>query len=216
MWCLEGFNFVRMLIGLATMVYIQRLVFKIITLCFLTREFKNDRSNIAFWTGKWYGSGLGIAAWTQPTREFFAKVIEMSQFAGDFVLGHIILFLQFPILLLPYIDKWHSLMLFWLKPNKQIRPPIYSLKQARLRKRMIRKYSALYFFVLIVFVVLIAAPAVVGAMDLVNFDDISLPSFAEGLFQPRHQSNNDTGFGSGTYKPHWTTTTSLKTFSTKA
>ena len=216
MWCLEGFSFVRMLIGLATMIYIQRLVFKIITLCFLTREFKNDRSNIAFWTGKWYGSGLGIAAWTQPTREFFAKVIEMSQFAGDFVLGHVILFLQFPILLLPYIDKWHSLMLFWLKPNKQIRPPIYSLKQARLRKRMIRKYSALYFFVLIVFVVLIAAPAVVGAMDLVNFDDISLPSFAEGLFQPRHQSNNDTGFGSGTYKPHWTTTTSLKTFSTKA
>lgn len=214
MWVLEGFHFARMLVGIATMVYVQRLIFKCMTLFLLTREFKNDHSNVAFWTGKWYGSGLGIAAWTQPAREFCAKIIEMSHFAGDFVLGHFILFCQLPIVLIPTIDRWHSLMLFWLKPNRQIRPPIYTLKQARLRKRMVRKYSVLYYTVLIIFIVLIAAPAVVGSLKGVTIGEGDLPSFANGLFQPRHQDNNDTVV-SGNYHPHWTTTTSLQTFSTK-
>ncbi|GMM30708.1 1,3-beta-D-glucan synthase [Martiniozyma asiatica (nom. inval.)] len=215
MWVLEGFHFGRMLVGLMTMIYIQRLIFKLMTLFFLTREFKNDHANVAFWTGKWYGSGLGLAAWTQPSREFCAKIIELSHFSGDFVLGHFILFCQLPFVCIPYIDKWHSLMLFWLKPNRQIRPPIYSMKQARLRKRMVKKYSILYYTILIVFVVLIAAPAVVGSLKSVNFDNLNLPEFADGLFQPRHQDNNDTGSGSGSYHPHWTTSSSLRTFSTK-
>ncbi|CAI8510676.1 hypothetical protein BOH78_3781 [Pichia kudriavzevii] len=215
MWVMEGFHFARMLLGLITMIYIQRLIFKCITLFVLTREFKNDHSNVAFWTGKWYGSGLGLAAWSQPSREFCAKIIELSHFAGDFVLGHVLLFCQLPLVLIPTIDRWHSMMLFWLKPNRQIRPPIYSLKQARLRKRMIKKYSVLYYTVLVIFVALIAAPAVVGGLKNVNVTPTDLPEFADGLFQPRHQNNNDTGFGSGSYHPHWTTTTSLVTFSTK-
>ncbi|OWB84868.1 hypothetical protein B5S33_g3524 [[Candida] boidinii] len=224
MWILEGFNFARMLIGLATMVYIDRLIFKFMTLLFLTRELKNDHSNIAFWTGKWYGSGLGAGAWSQPYREFCAKIIEMSHFAGDFILGHIILFCQAPIILFsmmsPFVDKYHSLMLFWLKPNRQIRPPIYSLKQARLRKRMIRKYASLYCAVLLGFVVMIAAPAAVGSMKNVDIASVlpDLPDIATGLFQPRHQDNNDTGSNTvrswTTYS--WTTKTSISTWSTKA
>ncbi|KAG7832033.1 hypothetical protein KL920_000368 [Ogataea angusta] len=218
MWVLEGFHFGRMLIGLITMIYVQRLIFKFMTLLFLTREFKSDHANVAFWTGKWYGSGLGWSAWTQPSREFCAKIIEMSHFAGDFVLGHVILFLQFPILCIPLIDRWHSLMLFWLKPSRQIRPPIYSLKQARLRKRMVRKYSVLYFGIFIIFIVLIAAPAAVGSLKNVDIEKQvgTLPEFAEGLFQPRHQDNNDTGYGTSGLTHHWTTTTSLATWSTKA
>ena len=50
----------------------------------------------------------------------------MSYFAGDLVATHIILFAQIPILLIPYADKWHTLMLFWLKPGNQIRPRILS------------------------------------------------------------------------------------------
>ena len=69
------------------------------TLCFLTREFKNDKANTAFWTGKWYNTGMGWMAFTQPSREFVAKIIEMSEFAGDFVLAHIILFCQLPFCL---------------------------------------------------------------------------------------------------------------------
>jgi 1,3-beta-glucan synthase len=193
MWVMEGFNFARMLLGVATMIYIQRLVFKILTLLFLTREFKHDKANTAFWTGKWYGSGMGYMAFTQPAREFVAKIIELSEFAGDFVLAHIILFCQLPIICVPMIDRWHSTMLFWLKPSRLIRPPIYSLKQARLRKRMVRKYCTLYFAILVLFIVIIAAPAI--ASSHVNLASVTsnLPSFANGLFQPRDYSNNDTG-----------------------
>jgi 1,3-beta-glucan synthase len=195
MWVTEGFNFARMLLGLATMIYVQRLLFKFLTLCFLTREFKNDKANTAFWTGKWYNTGMGWMAFTQPSREFVAKTIEMSEFAGDFMLAHIILFCQLPILFIPLIDRWHSMMLFWLKPSRLIRPPIYSLKQARLRKRMVRKYCVLYFAVLIMLVVIIAAPAAAsGQIAVDQFANIGgAGSIANGLFQPRNVSNNDTG-----------------------
>ena len=62
MWVTEGFNFARLMLGIATMIYVQRLLFKFLTLCFLTREFKNDKANTAFWTGKWYNTGMGWMA----------------------------------------------------------------------------------------------------------------------------------------------------------
>lgn len=219
MWVLEGFVFARMLLGVITMIYIQRLLFKFLTLCFLTREFKNDKANTAFWTGKWYGSGLGYMAWTQPAREFCAKTIEMSEFAGDFILAHVILFCQLPILCIPLIDRWHSTMLFWLKPSRLIRPPIYSLKQARLRKRMVRKYCTLYFAVLILFIIIVG-PAVGSSAAPEDLGE-SLSGIAQGLFQPRHKDNNDTGkkgssYASTTYTYYSFTPSTQKTaFNTK-
>lgn len=223
-WVLEGFNFARMLIGLITMVYIQRSLFKIMTLLFLTREFKNDKSNTAFWTGKWYNTGMGYMAFTQPAREFCAKIIEMSEFAGDFILAHIILFVQLPLLFIPLVDRWHSTMLFWLKPSRLIRPPIYSLKQAKLRKRMVRKYCTLYFLILVLIVVVIAAPAI-AAKYIADDLGLTMTGTFQGIFQPRGTSNNDTGKVSswwsdgGKYKitfwsftPHTTKTYTTKPF----
>ncbi|EEQ37578.1 hypothetical protein CLUG_01702 [Clavispora lusitaniae ATCC 42720] len=192
MWVLEGFNFARMLLGVVASIYIERVLFKFMTLLFLTREFKNDKANTAFWTGKWYGSGMGYMAFTQPAREFCAKTIEMSEFAGDFILAHIILFVQLPILFIPMIDRWHSTMLFWLKPSRLIRPPIYSLKQAKLRKRMVRKYCTLYFTILVLFVVVIVAPAVASKFIKKNLGSKMTGTF-QGIFQPRGTHNNDTG-----------------------
>lgn len=220
MWVLSGFSFARMLLGVCTMIYIQRTLFKFMTLAFLTREFKNDKANTAFWTGKWYGSGLGWMAWTQPAREFCAKIIEMSEFAGDFILAHIILFVQLPVLCIPLIDRWHSTMLFWLKPSRLIRPPIYSLKQAKLRKRMVRKYCTLYFLILILFVIIIAAPAV-GASHVPKDLGSSLTGIAQGLFQPRGVDNNDTGkkvpsYYKGSSVTYWSYTPKSKGYTTKA
>lgn len=223
MWVLEGFNFARMLIGIVTMIYIQRSLFKIMTLLFLTREFKNDKSNTAFWTGKWYNTGMGYMAFTQPAREFCAKIIEMSEFAGDFILAHIILIVQLPLLFIPLIDRWHSTMLFWLKPSRLIRPPIYSLKQAKLRKRMVRKYCTLYFLILVLFVVVIAAPAV-GASHVPDDLGTSLSGPFQGIFQPRGTSKNDTGEVSSWWSSNsnvkitfWSFTPSqTKTYTTKA
>lgn len=188
--------------------------FHCMTVLLLTREFKNDHANTAFWTGKWYSTGLGYMAWTQPTRELTAKVIELSEFAADFVLGHVILIFQLPVICIPKIDKFHSIMLFWLKPSRQIRPPIYSLKQARLRKRMVRRYCSLYFLVLIIFAGCIVGPAVASAHVPKDLGS-GLTGTFHNLVQPRNVSNNDTGSQMSTYKSHYYThTPSLKTWST--
>ncbi|KAH3679224.1 hypothetical protein WICPIJ_008693 [Wickerhamomyces pijperi] len=215
MWVLEGFNFSRMLLGMATVIYIQRFIFKLMTALMLTRELKNDGANNAFWTGKWYGKGMGWSAMSQPARELTAKVIELSEFAADFVLGHIILFCQTPLIMFPFVDRVHSMMLFWLKPSRQIRPPIYSLKQASLRRRMVRKYLALYILILIIFIACIAGPAV--GSKFVG-DDISskVPTSYGLLVQPRGQNNDDTGSSFSTLSGYYTTTPSLSTWSTKA
>ncbi|AEO68099.1 glycosyltransferase family 48 protein [Thermothielavioides terrestris NRRL 8126] len=186
---LEHFNFTKTLIGMIAVVAIQRFIFKLIITLALTREFKTDQSNIAFWTGKWYS--MGWHSMSQPAREYLCKITELSMFAADFILGHILLFLMLPIILIPQVDKLHSMMLFWLRPSRQIRPPIYSMKQTKLRRRRVIRYSILYFVMLVVFVALIIGPALAG-----KYVPNSAYSFFSGnlaaLVQPIDKSNNDT------------------------
>jgi len=115
MFFLEGWSFPRCLIGMIAMAAIQRFVYKLIIALFLTREFKHDQSNIAWWTGKWYS--MGWHSISQPGREFLCKITELGYFAADFVLGHFLLFIMLPALCVPYIDKFHSVILFWLRPR---------------------------------------------------------------------------------------------------
>lgn len=115
MFLLEGFNFARTLAGMIAVVAVQRFVFKLIVSLTLTREFKTDQANIAFWTGKWYS--MGWHSVSQPAREFLCKITELSMFAADFILGHILLFIMLPVILIPKIDTVHSMMLFWLLPR---------------------------------------------------------------------------------------------------
>jgi 1,3-beta-glucan synthase len=115
MMFLESFNFPRALSGLIVVVAIQRFFFKLIISLALTREFKTDTSNIAWWSGRWYS--MGWHSISQPGREFLCKITELSMFAVDFILGHVLLFMMLPILLVPYADRVHSIMLFWLRPR---------------------------------------------------------------------------------------------------
>ncbi|MCJ1435407.1 1,3-beta-D-glucan synthase [Xylographa pallens] len=185
MFFLEAFSFSSALLGMIAVVAIQRFFFKLIVALALTREFKTDSANIAWWTGKWYN--MGWHSLSQPGREFLCKITELGFFAGDFILGHFILFLMLPVLVVPYADKFHSVMLFWLRPSRQIRPPIYSLKQSKLRKRRVIRYAMLYFLLLVVFVALIAAPIIISPMLLKI--KISIPMH---LQQPHGLNNNDT------------------------
>ncbi|KAK0305545.1 1,3-beta-D-glucan synthase [Friedmanniomyces endolithicus] len=180
---LEGWSFAKTLLGMIAVVAIQRFVFKLIIALALTREFRADTSNIAWWTGKWYS--MGWHSMSQPGREFLCKITEMGFFAADFILGHILLFFMLPIILIPYIDKFHSVMLFWLRPSRQIRPPIYSLKQSRLRKRRVVRYAIMYFSMFVLFLVLIVGPIIAS-----KFIHFSL-SILE-LQQPSNWMNNDT------------------------
>lgn len=99
---------------------------------------------------------------SQPMREFLCKIVEMSEFAADFILGHFILFVLSIFCCVPYINVAHSLMLFWLRPSKQIRPPIWTRKQQRKRKRIAITYGLLFVAMLVLFVGLLAAPLVIG------------------------------------------------------
>ena len=115
MFFLEGWVFAKALLGMIAVVALQRFILKLIIALALTREFKSDSSNIAWWTGKWYN--MGWHSLSQPGREFLCKITELSFFAADFVLGHFLLFIMLPILAVPYVDKLHSIMLFWLRPR---------------------------------------------------------------------------------------------------
>jgi len=187
MFFLEGFVFTKALLGMIAAAAIQRFVYKLIISLALTREFKTDTSNIAFWTGKWYS--MGWHSMSQPAREFLCKITELGMFAGDFVLGHVLLFLMLPIIAIPHVDKAHSVMLFWLRPSRQIRPPIYSMKQSKLRKRRVWRYAILYFTLLILFVALLVGPIVAGSkiVSASLVSDIPL-----NLYQPVGLHNNDT------------------------
>jgi len=182
---LEGFNFARTLSGMIAVVAIQRFFFKLVICLALTREFKVDTANIAWWTGKWYTMGWHTI--TQPGREFLCKITELGMFAADFILGHVLLFFMLPVLLIPYADKFHSVMLFWLRPSRQIRPPIYSLKQTKLRKRRVIRYAILYFVLLVVFLGLIIGPVIVGKQ--LKFPKLGLPM---EIMQPTGYNNNNT------------------------
>ncbi len=92
--------------------------------------------------------------------------------------------------------------------SRQIRPPIYSLKQNKLRKTRVVRYAALYLCLLIVFVGLIAGPIAYSNMSdpasLLN----SIPSIGDFvLIQPNHQDRNNTsGYTSSTTTAAATTT----------
>jgi 1,3-beta-glucan synthase len=115
MMFLEAFSFPRALSGMIAVVAIQRFFYKLIITLALTREFKGDTANIAWWTGKWYTMGWHTIS--QPGREFLCKITELGMFAADFILGHVLLFFMLPILMVPYADRFHSVMLFWLRPR---------------------------------------------------------------------------------------------------
>ena len=120
---LEGFSMTKAILGMIAVVALQRFVFKLIIALALSREFRADTSNIAWWTGKWYA--LGWHTLSQPGREFLCKITELSFFAADFCLGHLLLFFMLPALLIPYIDKFHSVMLFWLRPRYVLLRSLY-------------------------------------------------------------------------------------------
>lgn len=87
----------------------------------------------------------------------------MSMFATDIVMGHCILFVLFLVCLVPGIDNWHSLMLFWLRPGQQIREPIYTISQKRRRRRIAIMYGLFIVALFVLFLALLIAPALVGS-----------------------------------------------------
>lgn len=120
-WFLELWDASHAVLGVVAIVAIQRAIQKILIGVFLTREYKHDETNRAWWSGKWYGRGLGSSAFSQPAREYIVKIVEMSLWSSDFLLAHILLIVLMPATLIPFIDKLHSMMMCKLKsPCSQV------------------------------------------------------------------------------------------------
>ncbi|KAG8836814.1 1,3-beta-D-glucan synthase [Serendipita sp. 400] len=168
LWYLERWDASHVTLGLIAAIFVQRALAKLLISVFLTREFKHDETNRAWWTGKWYGRGLGSHVMSQPAREFIVKVVEMTLWSSDFLLGHILLFILTPPILIPYVDKAHSTMLFWLRPSKQIRAPLYSMKVRKQRRWMVIKYGLIYAVAAASFAALIIIPVIFK--EVLNFN----------------------------------------------
>lgn len=93
------------------MIAIQRAVHKVLIAVFLSREFKHDETNRAWWTGRWYGRGLGAHVMSQPPREFVVKIIELSLWSSDLIIAHVLLLMLTPPVLIPYFDRLHATLL---------------------------------------------------------------------------------------------------------
>lgn len=78
--------------------------------------------------------------------------------------------------------------------SRQIRPPIYSLKQSKLRKRRVVRFAILYFSMLVLFLVLLIVPLIARKYkSSLGLDDDPLASVAGGgLLQPLDTKNNNT------------------------
>ncbi|KAG1454020.1 hypothetical protein G6F46_008823 [Rhizopus delemar] len=153
-WALERFEIQSTLLGLLGIFSVQRFIFKTFVSIFLTRELHHDATNRTWWSGHWKSSKVGGLA----AREYICKIVEMSVFTTDFILGHIILIVLFPFTLIPYIDRIHSLILFWLRPSKQIRPAVLPTKERKRRKQVAMTYGPIFIFMLLWFAALIILP----------------------------------------------------------
>lgn len=191
MWYLQNWNFSRTLIGFTATILLQLWFFKLLTILFISKEFRHDKSNRSWWSGKWLGSGHGWYVFTQPTREFFCKLMEMSYFAGDLLIGHMILIVQFPILFIPYIDKWHSLMLFWLNPGSLLKSRILSSKKRRARNFAASLYLFIFCFAIAFLTAVFSLPYI---LTYANIDlDYHVPGFLLDMKQAYTMKNTGKG-----------------------
>lgn len=168
LWLLELYKTSHAVLGIIAVIAIQRAIFKILIALVLSRELKHDETNRAWWTGRWYGRGLGGHAFSQPAREFVVKIIEMSLFAADFIACHLLLFALAVPLIIPFFDRLHSTALFWLRPSRQIHAPIFSLRQRKQRRSIVIRYSILFIFAFAVFIALVVLPLVISEQNPLN------------------------------------------------
>src|SRR5688572_13670392 len=94
--------------------------------------------------------------------------------------------------------------------SRQIRPPIYSMKQSKLRRRRVIRFAILYYAMLVLFLALVIGPAVAGDKIMP-----SMPSMLEPgselmgfyLVQPYDYNNTDTNSTqlTGTGRPGYKT-----------
>lgn len=187
---LENWNYARAICALLFIISFQKLFIQTLYLT-LSRELEEGLANLAWWSGRWGGRGLGKLKFTQPLREFIVKVCELLQFAQDFLLGQTLLLILSIPLLVPCIDRIHTIMLFWTKVNRPFYSPLLSQKDRVEKAKTISKFMVVFLVINLILVTLVIAP-IITAMFVPNLRDV-VPRVLKVLIQPVNQLNNDTG-----------------------
>lgn len=87
-------------------------------------------------------------------------------------------------------------MLFWLKPERQIRPLILSAKKRRRKRAVVQFYVVIFLFMLCFMISIFMVPTILNDFLLVDIRK-HLPMFAFQLIQP--ESNSSTNKGMAAY-----------------
>lgn len=190
---LHDWNIPRSLCAMINVMKLHDLLRTLAYLAFLSKEYQDHQANLAWWSGNWNVKKFGWAVLSQPFREILVKTCDLTLFGYDFILGHFLFTSMFPATMIPFVDKVHTNILFWLKPTKIVHGPIVSKKQRRRRRWASVGYSLLFFFVVLSICAMIALPALFLKVQQVTA--VTPPIFWP-IFQPNHQNNNDTGHAS--------------------
>ncbi|EGW34636.1 uncharacterized protein SPAPADRAFT_144914 [Spathaspora passalidarum NRRL Y-27907] len=167
---LEDWNIVKLISASLVVLNLHRVIGHFILIVFVSRErtdnITDNISNKAWWSGRWIGNGLGFSVVTQHIREFLVKTLELNKFTLDFMIGHFLLIAMFPILFIPYIDRWHTSMLFWLKPTRQISRPVFGKRERRRQKWQIFWNFLLFIVTALFLVAVIIVPPIIDSKIL--------------------------------------------------
>lgn len=153
---LEGWNYTRTVCGIICLLQFHQLLRTFVYL-FSSRELGDDFVQQIWWNGRWWKGNLGWRVMTQPFREFLVKIVELNHFAHDVALGNFLQFALAPIVFIPFIDKWHSRMLFW-RGGSGLQGRIYLKRQKNHRSWRIFRSILVFFAAFVVSASLVAAP----------------------------------------------------------
>lgn len=117
---------------------------------------------------------------------------------ADLFVGHVIFYLQIPILIIPLSNTWHTMMLFWMKPSDLLRQRVPS-------KRNQRKQNIKVIFSIVLFIVglgmimsLIMVPKILIEGEIVDIRSY-VPLYIDQLKQPIHLDSRKKGLHKDLY-----------------
>lgn len=183
-WYLQGFNICQTILSIILSIKVQELVLETMNITLLSRELDHENVCKAWWSGKWVTAGLGWRIIPQPFREFVCKISELTYFAEDFFLGQFLFLSQSPLLLIPYINKWHRMMLFWFKPDTE------KNQKGTYQAQKTKSHFAIAFFIVFIMCSLFSALLVIFPVFLAGRYDIDgiIPSWLHELKQAKRGS----------------------------
>ena len=158
---LEARRFAPTLLGVMFVASLHHLFHILLVILIVRRQRHQTETNDPWWTGQWFSQGKS-KFWRVPlviTEEYLVKIVETLQYAYDFLLCHLILAVQAPLLFVPWIDKLHTLFLLWLRPGVvSDAAKSSSVNRKHYTVQMSRIFCAVFILIVSVLVILLSFP----------------------------------------------------------